>query len=194
MGWRYKYIQAGASDREETLTFYHLRKDSMGKNNEQGFSTVKTHGATPEDVPLIHLANWVKYHILERKLPNKVYGNYDWDDGSTGKVVMKMDIEGSEYVVLPSLIYSGVFCNAFDFVWGEDHGAFGSKYAREAIDPEKDKTQGQLSFASKDEADHYFKVLSEKALQSLNPDDCKARWQNVDDERYPFDKQPYPTP
>ena len=37
--------------------------------------------------------------------------------------MMKLDIEGSEYVVLPDLISSGTFCE-LDFVFGELHAKF----------------------------------------------------------------------
>ena len=108
-------------------------------------------------------------------------------------LVSTTDIEGSEYVVFPSLIYSGVLCQ-LDFVTGEDHDMYGVKFEREAMDPEHDEVQGQLSFETKDEVNGFVNTLMVKALQSINPDDCKVKWENVDDERYSFDKQPYPTP
>ena len=53
--------------------------------------------------------------------------------------------------------------------------------------------QNTVGTISKAEANEYFKVLSEKALLSMNPADCKTQWENKDDEKYPFDVQPYPT-
>merc|ERR1712125_49075 len=108
--------------------------------NEWGFSTAadmrddKGDAAKVEKVPAIRISEWIKYHILERRIPSTPTHH---QEGATPAAVrrrrrqqqrppvvgMKIDIEGSEYVVLPDLIRTGTICN-FDFVFGEFHSRF----------------------------------------------------------------------
>ena len=71
-------------------------------------------------------------------MPEKVYGTYNnqysHNDGQEGKVVLKLDIEGSEFLVAPSLLYTGVMCKAIDIAWGEFHTSIHIP-VREALDP-----------------------------------------------------------
>jgi hypothetical protein len=115
MGWNMLHIPAGVSDRVGNISFYHVEK---GANSEWGFTAVPQvcNGSVecrPEVLPVIRLADWIEEHISNRRLPQKVYGNYhqvdlklvsllcDWlhtAAGDTGFLqvafsVMKMDIE-----------------------------------------------------------------------------------------------------
>ena len=140
MGWRYHPIEAGLGDVEgDTLTFYH--NDPGKSNSEWGFSVVNRRNnpnLPKEEVPSLHFARWIQKEIIGRKMPEKVYGQYDnqhtHNNGQEGKVALKLDIEGSEFLVAPSLLYTGVMCKAIDLVWGEFH-ASGHIPSREPLDP-----------------------------------------------------------
>ena len=60
---------------------------------------------------------WMKYTIVY--YPDRVYGSYASAIGP--KVILKMDIEGLEYVVLPDLVTSGSLCQTVDFCFGDLH-------------------------------------------------------------------------
>jgi hypothetical protein len=105
------------------MTFWHLMTAKDLKNNEWGFGlNIRVEkNAASEVVPVIALTEWIQKHIIGHQLPSTVHGNYSDTVLKNGKVVMKMDIEGAEYIVLPRLVSSGVFCNAIDFAFGEIH-------------------------------------------------------------------------
>jgi len=190
MGWRYHYIPAGVSDRVGNMTFFHK---SDGNNEEWGFSMVRL---TPNDraevVPIIHLTEWLQHHIVERKLPTTIHGNYS-DPGTRerGKVVMKMDAEGAEYAVLPNLLFSGVFCQSLDIVFGEAHPRVAHLFNRDSDQPDR---QGELKIGDRHDARQWFNTLAERVLKSMNPADCRGRWLYLDDESYLHDGQPFPVP
>jgi len=185
MGWRYKHIHAGASDHDGNLTFWH-RGD--GNKNEWGFGMVKVHGTdTPEVVPLLRLSQWIKHHISERKLPQSVHGEYDETTLKEGRVVMKMDIEGSEVYVLPDMMYSGVFCSTIYHSFGEFHAW--------AVSEKRNGTannRGKLEFLNKQDLDAFLHVLVNKGLGALLPANCKGVFENFDSEEYLFDGIDWP--
>uniref|UniRef100_A0A7S0ZIH9 Methyltransferase FkbM domain-containing protein n=1 Tax=Timspurckia oligopyrenoides TaxID=708627 RepID=A0A7S0ZIH9_9RHOD len=185
MGWKYTHIYAGASDHDGNLTFWH-RGDK--NKNEWGFGMVKVHGTdTPEVVPLVRLSQWIKHHISERKLPQSVHGEYDESTLKEGRVVMKMDIEGSEVYVLPDLMFSGVFCSTLSHTFGEFHGWAASE-KREGYENKR----GELEFKSKEDLDSFLYVLSYKGLRSLLPANCKGVYEDYDSEEYLHDGMPWP--
>ena len=57
-------------------------------------------------MPIIRFSRWLDDNVLHRKLPSVVYGTYP----KNATIVVKLDIEGSEYLVLPDLISSGALC------------------------------------------------------------------------------------
>jgi hypothetical protein len=97
--------------------------------------------------------------------------------------VMKMDIEFSEFIVLPDLVVQGSLCNAVDSVFGEFH-------FRPALFP--------LKFADnniilKDTSD--AKVYTNSLIRAMhsNPS-CQTLFTYGDDESYKSDGIPWPTP
>jgi hypothetical protein len=98
LGWKYVsfFVAAGAGQSNETLTFY---EQDHGAKHDWGFSVKNTYGG-PEtkrvEVPFIDLAAFLLHHFGHR------------DPYDNQKILMKMDIEGSEFAVLPSMIQSGV--------------------------------------------------------------------------------------
>jgi hypothetical protein len=174
LGWRYKVMNVGLSDRYETITFYGRNDEYY---NEWGFSTKKFFdGAKQVDVPTIRLSSWLKEHVLPRKLPSKVYGQYNKD----GPVILvKLDIEGSEFVVLPDLISSGVFCD-LDLVFGELHGK-NAPYNFPGLD---------VPLQTQEQAKDFERVIV-NMIKSLRM--CKASFLIEDDESYVHDGVPLPT-
>ena len=187
VGWRYHLIPKGVSDEKSMLKFYR-RGDE--ENEEWGFSFIpprpQPNGAgrvaiDPEsvvDVPVVRLAKWIEDHVQDRLPADHVYGTYR--DGSTPKVVMKLDVEGMEFRVLPDLLYSGVLCRTLDKVFGEVH---------------RRVKQYPLTLANGDVLGNEVegRVFWKSILRSLkaNPT-CKGRWLESDDESYLHDGQPIP--
>mmetsp|Transcript_13365 Transcript_13365/g.19682 ORF Transcript_13365/g.19682 Transcript_13365/m.19682 type:complete len:314 (-) Transcript_13365:75-1016(-) len=121
-GWRFKAYMAGVGAKEGSMTFYHNDADP-NEHSEWGFSTSKWGGpaVSEEVVPIMDLTKWLETEILNRKMPEDVYGSYATNEG---KVVMKMDIEAQEYLVLPKLMLSNVMCQTIDHTFMEEHSSF----------------------------------------------------------------------
>ena len=113
-GWRYVAVFAAAGaakTRDATLTFY---RQDRGANNDWGFSVKNTYGGNDTvkyEVPFVGLAGFLHHHVGHR--------------ASRGdqRVLMKMDIEGSEYVVIPQLLRTGA-SRLIDMMTLEVHPAF----------------------------------------------------------------------
>mmetsp|Transcript_21284 Transcript_21284/g.65426 ORF Transcript_21284/g.65426 Transcript_21284/m.65426 type:complete len:332 (-) Transcript_21284:51-1046(-) len=97
-GWRYVAVFAAVGagvDRNATLTFY--RQDN-GLKNDWGFSIKNTYGgpaAAKYEVPFVDLSTFLHHHVGRSKKSNDQV------------VLMKCDIEGSEFVVIPQLLKTG---------------------------------------------------------------------------------------
>jgi FkbM family methyltransferase len=99
------YVFGAASDREQTLTFYH--QDDVAKN-EWGFTTGVSADFTtqnPETIKAFSLPTFIELQVMKRMIPEKLL-----PDDKPAAVIMKMDIEGAEYEVLPALLASGAWC------------------------------------------------------------------------------------
>lgn len=92
-----------------------------------------------------------------------------------------MDIEGSEYVVLPDLMFTGVLCH-LDFVFGEFHPRFAPM----------NFTGHRVELKTREQATNLQNVLTDVIPTSRN---CKARFKYLDDESYLHDgiALPHPT-
>jgi FkbM family methyltransferase len=122
MGWRYHYMPFGVSDKDGNLTFYHnTLSDWGGQCEEWGFSMFPTAVAENQtkfeavSVNIVNVSAWMETNILNRYIPPRNQYNT-----LPPLLVMKMDIEGSEYNVLESLLKSGV-SHKFDHILGEFH-------------------------------------------------------------------------
>lgn len=184
MGWRYHYIQAGASDETGNITFYRNRNDQgikeVGFSNQDRIWGKRTHGI-PVNVATIRLAAWLEDNILGRKMPDKVYGLYN---GTGSKIVMKFDIESSEYKVLPDLFFTGILCKIpVDLLFGEIHDW--------PINHNADPISGRGEL-------HLSKGMSLKFLRGgvkmfHSFKDCTTRIEELDDEAYLQDGMPFPS-
>jgi hypothetical protein len=83
---------------------------------------------------------------------------------------MKMDVEGSEYVLLPDLILSGAICG-IDLIFGEFHPHFAP------LDSPGQHVPLETAAKAKDFGDALAKVIS----SSTN---CKTVFQGLDSEQY----------
>ena len=186
LGWRYKFIPAGVSDQEGNLTFYKTDTKYESDHNDWGFSMVKrSDQAIPIQVPVIDLVDWIHENIAQRELPEIVYGNY-----TKPKVVMKLDIEGAEYAVLPALLFSGIMCHVIDFAFGEMHPHDAYRMQRNPANPEEGR--GAIKFENADEGRLWYNWVISKAYDSQPLKNCPGRWKPLDDEAYVKDTTPLP--
>ncbi len=176
-GIRYHPVAAGVSDFDGTLTFYHQGGDDPN-HNEWGFGTTESSSDTSEavTVPVLRFRTWLEEHIDERLIPSRPFGGKEALKLEPS-VVMKLDIEGSEYKVLPDLIGSGILCKTISYIFGEWH------------------TDERKAFASlniyKDWNIHLEAVMS----MFVNVDGCKLeKYHDHDDESYHMDGIPLPSP
>lgn len=90
-----------------------------------------------------------------------------------GPVVMKLDIEGSEYGVLPHAMLMGSFCRVVDLAFIEWHDRFFNA----------NKDAGQLT---RPVASEMRKMLH----AAISSDDCKTKLSRIDDETFLHDGAP----
>lgn len=187
VGLRYHAISAGVSDQDGNITFYH---QDRGQNNEWGFSSFKIYkdestaaanNVTEVQVPVIRLSKWLRENIYNRSIPKMKYA-----PEIEPKVLMKMDVEGMEYILLPDLMVSGILCQTVDGITMEWHPR------GYPVPADKETRRGGLSFNDKKSADGFGDNLL-KAFHSLRNDDCKTKEiLLLDDEKYHMDGIPLP--
>ncbi|GFH48572.1 hypothetical protein CTEN210_05048 [Chaetoceros tenuissimus] len=175
-GIRYFPVAAGVSDIDGNLTFYH-QGDKDLENNEWGFSTTRFKDSTSAvNVPVLRLRTWLEEHIDERQIPSRTFGG---EEALKLKplVVMKVDIEGSEFKVFPDLIGSGILCKNINYIFGEWHNHTRGGYSSMIIYNEWDN--------------HLIAVMN----MFVNVDGCKLeKFDYHDDECYHLDGMPLPSP
>lgn len=103
-GWRAKWFNLAVSDSAGNLTFYHEPKGvQLGgelESNADGarLALASMVGTT---VNAIDFSQFLQNNIVNRRIPDK---------SAPATVVMKMDIEGAEFKVLPRLLQQGLMC------------------------------------------------------------------------------------
>ena len=118
-------------------------------------------------IPSVNFSQFVLDEIAGRKIPPE-----DIAAGIKPRVLMKLDIEGSEYEVLPALMESGALCH-IDTIFLEWHPRVATPEAVAATEPVKAWLAGTAS-----------------GMDGT----CKApSISTVDDESYLHDEQPAPT-
>ena len=124
LGWRTTFMQSAASVKDGEVRFFF---DMVGKrsHNEWGASTISSRlnlgrnrtaaGVLKQSavVSTVDIAAWFRREVLTRQLPRS-------DGGRPARIVMKVDIEGGEFELLPHLLASGVLCEV-DYVYVEFH-------------------------------------------------------------------------
>ena len=125
-GWKVKFMtNSGVSDHNGIGAFY---SDEAFNLNEWGggilppiiINNVKNNsnddqGLNFRNISVIRLSDFLINMVGKRKIPESFFNN------SPPRVVMKMDIEGSEVDVIPDLIYSGglQYINTLMIEWHE---------------------------------------------------------------------------
>lgn len=106
-GWRaWFYKETGVSNRSGQATFYSDGADAFnewggGILSPQVNSIALEAKKAPTPIRLLRLSQFLLDVVGKRKLPPSPGG------GQPPKVLMKMDIEGSEIVVLPDILFNG---------------------------------------------------------------------------------------
>lgn len=120
-GWHYELVAAAAGARPANLTFYHNKNyNSRGNKKYQapelGFGVKPRGTGGSVTVPVIDFADFLIKHVHGRRLPEAATPR-----SLPPRVVVKMDIEGAEYAVVPHLIDTGALCQAVSFITFEWH-------------------------------------------------------------------------
>jgi len=104
-GWPTKFLHKAVSDKDGFVKFYRQGDENY---NEWGFSIQDTHRSkrTSVLIPTVDLGEWMRRYIRP-----------------TQTVLMKMDIEGSEYVVLSNLLLKSgsIVCSSVRVITIEYH-------------------------------------------------------------------------
>lgn len=142
LGWRATILRAAASTTNGEANFRVHDSVAARKRHDWGASLVqrdlpaqsrgdsRSAGAAPKrggaigsasttttTVATVDIAAWLRREVRGRRLPKAP----PWATTTTGSALMKLDIEGAEYAVVPRLLSSGALC-LFDVVWIEFHG------------------------------------------------------------------------
>jgi len=159
--WRVFNAAVGASSERGTLPFY-VNADAVGgATHEEWSASFVPQGNSSErvDVPTIDFARFVNL------LPKDA------------TVVLKMDIEGGEFSVLPQMIARGALCNRVDSITVEFHPHLAPF----------DFANSTLSLATRREAESVAATL--KSLVRDSAASCRTRkLSDLDDESYLHDR------
>mmetsp|Transcript_26713 Transcript_26713/g.39684 ORF Transcript_26713/g.39684 Transcript_26713/m.39684 type:complete len:327 (-) Transcript_26713:205-1185(-) len=167
LGWRYMHFAAAVSTSNGTLALLRRKKN----NFDFAAVLVKNPSLFKRDkmtesilVPVIDFVEFLKRHIIPRQLP---------DGRNTGKVLIKMDIEGEEYNLLPNLIASGVLCAVVDTITIEYH----MRHARKFLG-------GKMINITQDNLTGFMHSLS--LVMAISKSKCKTQLRKLDDETYQY--------
>lgn len=189
LGWRTRFLTRTVGGSSENMTRFYLdnSNDPLAKGTEWWASTVRhpmqltsrTAQWEYAVVRTIDLASWMR-RILHRKLPPPP------TDGEMSsrkpRIVMKLDIEGGEYDVLPHLLMRGLICR-LDYLWAEIHDGQSREHAALA------RGAGLPNILVKGGFRHAFRYL---VKQATNRPNCEVRV--VDDSDESFGDDPFPLP
>ena len=116
MGWRYSFFPyALGVNTSGELVFYENGGANRGAQNEYwGFGTTQRHNNQSEvRVPSVSF-DAVLEQIGKRRLPRAGHTIHP-------RVIVKMDIEGSEFAVIPQVMMTGRLCQVVDYLSVEWH-------------------------------------------------------------------------
>jgi hypothetical protein len=112
------------------------------------------------------------------------------DADSPGKMMMKLDVEGSEYKVLPHLAYSQSLC-LIDVIFIKWHEQFYSSSTATAT--AKGEGLSQIGAGPMQRLVQSAQRETRNALTLHHGSDCPTKLLDLDDESYPHDNQPWPS-
>ena len=123
-GYSMQYISGAASNRESTIIMRHANTTEDTLNNEWGFqarpreATGNKKPPTELDISVksFDLSAFIRDHVIGRKIPEIFTSSSSSSSSSSTSlpppaVAMKLDVEGAEYDILPSLLESGIWCD-----------------------------------------------------------------------------------
>ena len=109
-GWlAHWFAPVAVADKDGTIEFWHVNDTDDKSHNEWGYSMRHWNqlgAGFKEVVRAMDLARWINAHVHRRRVPDAIR-----EDDPPPAVVMKMDIEGSEFSVLPNLLATGAMCS-----------------------------------------------------------------------------------
>jgi hypothetical protein len=212
-----KVGQGGIVDAEEEER-QNKRAMQAAKRHQDKMNNVAV--SNNHTVTVLRLSSWLQENIKNRQLPDIVYGTYNHSvTGDGPRVVVKMDIEGMEYKVLPDLLETGALCETVDFLFGEFHYLShffpltdeklgivltnckeGQQYMKGLLDQFRALSSSELALPSftedngKDDATTTPIRGQELLLPPRRRQYCKTTILSEDDETYLHDGKPFPTP
>jgi hypothetical protein len=174
LGYRYMHFPVAVSTENSTVTL--LREVSSNdaaakliKNkadlSDKRLQQVASRTGTTVDTHTIDFVEFLQKHIMERKLPEGV-------SSTQSRVMIKMDIEGEEYSLLPALVSSGVLCRTVDVLLVEWH-VRNSRWFLKGVLPLPIDREKVLAFQR-----------SVKLLLTLSKPACRTDMRKLDDESY----------
>ena len=108
-GWNVSYLSVAAGTEDGRAHYFRDSDENAVAHNDWTFrrhSVNNPAAGSIESIKTLDLANWVHANVHRRTVPEARLR-----DDPLPAVVMKMDIEGAEYDVLPRLLATGVLCN-----------------------------------------------------------------------------------
>jgi FkbM family methyltransferase len=177
LGWRYYHFNAAVSNRNATLSLLRRNNNSFDfaavlVKDSSRFKNISPATFNTVQVTVIDFIEFIERHIINRRIhsPN-----------GKGKVIVKMDIEGEEYDLLPALISSGLLCGSVDVIMVEFH----VRQAKRFLGP---------TYYNATKEDIFALMLSMK--RAIEAPECGVHFQKLDDETFQFDSfanNPLPT-
>lgn len=157
----YVFTEIAVWSHRGNTTFF---TDPLAPKNrhEWGASLALWHDVTQNSsttVQLVDLHNFILDYVVS------IVRDVQQKTGIAPPVIMKMDIEGAEFVVMPALIVSGALCHV-DIVYAEWH---------------RDRMRLAMPGRSNMTASEMLSAF--EALRATN-NDCKVKFMNLDDETY----------
>jgi hypothetical protein len=210
-GWRYRFVRAGVSDEDGEMTFYHVGRGD--KTLERGFSTQvekckarpgqKNNKCPEEVVKVLRLSDWIDREVHGRIIPATPTRGRTRRTSTKGeekkkttnistlppKVVMKMDIEFSEFLVFPDLLTSGVLCRDVDALMVEFHTSQRAAGDYPMSFPNRGEDGGNWTLSTNEDAERLVDDMI--GLVRRNPN-CRTEIVIRDDETHESDGMPWP--
>ena len=181
MGWRYSFFPyALGVNTSGELVFYENGGANGGEQNEYwGFGTTQRHNNQREvRVPSVSL-DTVLEQIGRRRLPRASRAGHTMHP----RVLVKMDIEGSEFAVIPQVMMTGRLCQVVDYLSVEWHPR---------PNPVRFYAKQQLNLPTYAEAATIVRVLKAAMADGGYAGGCLTNVVEVDDETYVHDGRPLP--
>lgn len=97
------------------------------------------------------------------------------------RVLVKMDIEGSEFAVIPQLMMTGRLCRVVDYLSVEWHARFA---------PVRFHVNQQLNLRTREEAQNVVRLLKAAMADGGHAGGCLTNVSEIDDETYVHDGHP----